>query len=36
MVHPEGAAAAIAFLASNAAEQINDVILPVDDGWSAV
>jgi NAD(P)-dependent dehydrogenase (short-subunit alcohol dehydrogenase family) len=29
-------AAAIVFLASDAASNINGVILPVDDGWSAV
>ncbi|MFJ9626821.1 SDR family NAD(P)-dependent oxidoreductase [Streptomyces sp. NPDC091280] len=33
---PEEQAAAIVFLASDAASNINGVILPVDDGWSAV
>ncbi|MFJ3212580.1 SDR family NAD(P)-dependent oxidoreductase [Streptomyces flaveolus] len=33
---PEEQAAAIVFLASDAASNINGVILPVDNGWSAV
>jgi NAD(P)-dependent dehydrogenase (short-subunit alcohol dehydrogenase family) len=33
---PEEQAAAIVFLASEAASNINGAILPVDDGWSAV
>lgn len=33
---PEEQAAALVFLASDAAVQINGVVLPVDDGWSAV
>ncbi|MEU9267143.1 SDR family NAD(P)-dependent oxidoreductase [Streptomyces sp. NPDC048251] len=33
---PEEQAAAIVFLASDAASNINGAILPVDDGWSAV
>ncbi|GGQ33748.1 SDR family NAD(P)-dependent oxidoreductase [Streptomyces mutabilis] len=33
---PEEQAAAILFLASDAANNINGAILPVDDGWSAV
>jgi NAD(P)-dependent dehydrogenase (short-subunit alcohol dehydrogenase family) len=36
MAQPEEQAAAIVFLASDAASNINGVILPVDDGWSAV
>ena len=32
----EEQAAAIVFLASDAASNINGVILPVDNGWSAV
>jgi len=33
---PEQQAAAIVFLASDAASNINGVILPVDDGWAAI
>jgi NAD(P)-dependent dehydrogenase (short-subunit alcohol dehydrogenase family) len=33
---PEEQAAAIVFLASDAASDINGVDLPVDDGWAAV
>jgi NAD(P)-dependent dehydrogenase (short-subunit alcohol dehydrogenase family) len=33
---PEQQAAAIVFLASDAASNINGAILPVDDGWAAV
>ncbi|MGI3224234.1 SDR family NAD(P)-dependent oxidoreductase [Streptomyces sp. GTA36] len=36
MSQPEEQAAAILFLASKAASNINGAILPVDDGWSAV
>ncbi|MCD7441106.1 glucose 1-dehydrogenase [Streptomyces lincolnensis] len=36
MAQPEEQAAAIVFLASKAASNINGVVLPVDDGWSAV
>ncbi|MEU9390251.1 SDR family NAD(P)-dependent oxidoreductase [Streptomyces sp. NPDC048324] len=36
MAQPEEQAAAILFLASDAASDINGVVLPVDDGWSAV
>ncbi|MDL5199852.1 glucose 1-dehydrogenase [Streptomyces sp. ALI-76-A] len=36
VARPEEQAAAIVFLASDAASNINGVILPVDDGWSAV
>ncbi|WP_262060750.1 SDR family NAD(P)-dependent oxidoreductase [Streptomyces sp. STR69] len=36
VAQPEEQAAAIVFLASDAASNINGVILPVDDGWSAV
>jgi len=36
LARPEEQAAAIVFLASDAASNINGVILPVDDGWSAV
>ncbi|MFJ9722575.1 SDR family NAD(P)-dependent oxidoreductase [Streptomyces sp. NPDC101209] len=36
VARPEEQAAAIMFLASDAASDINGVILPVDDGWSAV
>ncbi|WP_336319963.1 SDR family NAD(P)-dependent oxidoreductase [Streptomyces lavendofoliae] len=36
VARPEEQAAVILFLASQAASNINGVILPVDDGWSAV
>ncbi|MFF7167804.1 SDR family NAD(P)-dependent oxidoreductase [Streptomyces sp. NPDC008086] len=36
VARPEEQAAAIVFLASDAASNINGVILPVDDGWSAI
>jgi NAD(P)-dependent dehydrogenase (short-subunit alcohol dehydrogenase family) len=36
VARPEEQAAAIVFLASDAASNINGAILPVDDGWSAV
>jgi NAD(P)-dependent dehydrogenase (short-subunit alcohol dehydrogenase family) len=36
MAEPEEQAAAIVFLASDAARDINGAMLPVDDGWSAV
>ncbi|WP_329243865.1 glucose 1-dehydrogenase [Streptomyces sp. NBC_01478] len=36
VAQPEEQAAAIVFLASDAASNINGAILPVDDGWSAV
>ncbi|MGW2378974.1 SDR family NAD(P)-dependent oxidoreductase [Streptomyces sp. NPDC001658] len=36
MAQPEEQAAAIVFLASKAASNINGVVLPVDDGWAAV
>ncbi|WP_405622941.1 SDR family NAD(P)-dependent oxidoreductase [Streptomyces sp. NBC_00076] len=36
LAQPEEQAAAIVFLASEAAANINGTILPVDDGWSAV
>ncbi|WP_344971889.1 SDR family NAD(P)-dependent oxidoreductase [Salinactinospora qingdaonensis] len=36
MAQADELAAAIAFLASDAASNVNGVILPVDDGWSAV
>ncbi|MER5427627.1 glucose 1-dehydrogenase [Streptomyces sp. NPDC002588] len=36
LAEPEEQAAAIVFLASDAASNINGVVLPVDDGWSAV
>ncbi|MFV2118989.1 SDR family NAD(P)-dependent oxidoreductase [Streptomyces sp. Act-28] len=36
VARPEEQAAAILFLASDAASDINGAILPVDDGWSAV
>ena len=36
LAQPEEQAAAIVYLASDAASNINGVILPVDDGWSAV
>jgi NAD(P)-dependent dehydrogenase (short-subunit alcohol dehydrogenase family) len=36
LARPEEQAAAILFLASDAASNINGAILPVDDGWSAV
>ena len=36
LAEPEEQAAAIVFLASDAASNINGVILPVDNGWAAV
>lgn len=36
VAEPDEQAAAIVFLASDAASNINGVVLPVDDGWSAV
>lgn len=36
LARPEEQAAAILFLASDAASNINGVVLPVDDGWAAV
>lgn len=36
LARPEEQAAAILFLASDAASNINGAILPVDDGWAAV
>ncbi|MFE0677259.1 SDR family NAD(P)-dependent oxidoreductase [Streptomyces sp. NPDC058867] len=36
LARPEEQAAAVVFLASEAASNINGVVLPVDDGWSAV
>ena len=36
IAQPEEQAAAIVFLASDAASNINGVVLPVDDGWAAV
>jgi NAD(P)-dependent dehydrogenase (short-subunit alcohol dehydrogenase family) len=36
MASPEEQASAIVFLASDAASDVNGVVLPVDDGWSAI
>ncbi|MFK0287514.1 SDR family oxidoreductase [Streptomyces sp. NPDC090499] len=33
---PDETAAAMVFLASDAASDVNGVVLPVDNGWSAV